>query len=227
MTFRKLLNRSLIALAIGAGLVTLSYFFVDRPVAYFVHDHQINHHEFLKWLTYIPIVLETAAPGVIVLLTVRLALGPASRLEWTFFAMALNLIVTLSILPMLKPLFGRYWPDTWIENNPSLIRNNAYGFHPFHWGDWYTSCPSGHTTRIVAVMGVWWVAYPRWRALSVLVAGAVIVGLLGMNYHFVGDCIAGAFTGGITAAYAAHFFLLDEPAGAKEEAHPNGSDGPV
>ena len=27
--------------------------------------------------------------------------------------------------------FGRYWPDTWVHDNPSLIRDGAYGFHPF------------------------------------------------------------------------------------------------
>jgi membrane-associated phospholipid phosphatase len=159
---------------------------------------------------------------VIVLFAARLAFGPGSKLEWLLFAMAVNLIVTLALESALKPVFGRYWPDTWIDNNPSLIQDNAYGFHPFHDGTAYSSFPSGHTTRIVAVMSLLWVAYPGWRWLSVLVSGAVVVGLIGMNYHFVGDCIAGAFLGSITGAYAAHFFRLDE---SDQEQRPDGRAG--
>jgi hypothetical protein len=34
---------------------------------------------------------------------------------------------------------------------------------------------------------------------------AVAVGLLGIDYHFVGDVIAGGLVGGIVGAYAAHY----------------------
>jgi hypothetical protein len=34
---------------------------------------------------------------------------------------------------------------------------------------------------------------------------AEAVGLLGMDYHFVGDVIAGGFVGGVVGAYTAHY----------------------
>jgi hypothetical protein len=59
-------------------------------------------------------------------------------------------------------------------------------------------------------MSVVWVAYPKWRWVCVLACGSVVVGLVGMDYHFVGDVVAGAFLGSVTGMYASHFFRLDQ-----------------
>jgi membrane-associated phospholipid phosphatase len=118
-------------------------------------------------------------------------------------------MVTVCFEYYLKFLFGRYWPETWIDNNPSLIGNNAYGFHPFSFGSAYGSFPSGHTARLFAVLWVVQVAYPAWRWVCGLVATMVIIGLLGMDYHFVGDIIGGVILGTLVGAYAAFFFSLN------------------
>jgi membrane-associated phospholipid phosphatase len=222
--FRGLLRRSLIILFLCAGLVTVASFFVDKPVAYCVSDCQINRfkvfneYELLKWLTYSPIVLEAAAPLMIVLAVLLLAWRPLPRFERTLFAAAVNLLITLVLKDHLKFVFGRYWPDTWLHPpNPSLLRDGAYGFHLFHSGMAYASFPSGHTARIFSFLTVVWVAYPRWRWLCLVWYATVIIGLVGMNYHFVGDVIGGAGLGWITGMYAAHFFGLD----------PSTKDGPV
>jgi membrane-associated phospholipid phosphatase len=115
-------------------------------------------------------------------------------------------------------LFGRYWPETWTENNPSLIGDGAYGFHPFHSGPWFGSFPSGHTLRAVSFLSVFWIVYPRWWSFWAAVCLSVIVGLVGMNYHFVGDTVGGAFLGALTGTYTTRFFRLaparpDEAAG--------------
>jgi hypothetical protein len=46
---------------------------------------------------------------------------------------------------------------------------------------------------------VLWQRVPAWRALWLLPPLAVAAGLIASDYHFVGDCVAGAYTG-ITAA---------------------------
>jgi hypothetical protein len=38
----------------------------------------------------------------------------------------------------------------------------------------------------------------------VLAALAVAIGLIGMNYHFLGDVIGGTFAGAIVGVYTAH-----------------------
>lgn len=208
--FQSLLRKSLIALVLCAILVTLCYFLVDRPVAHFVFDHELNRFDVLRWLTYPPPYMEKLAPLVLIALLVRRAWGEYQRWELTLFAVCISLLLTVEIERLLKPVFGRTWPKTWIGENPALIPGGVYGFFPFRpwvWGetDWYDSFPSGHTARVLAIVAVVWIAAPWWRWACVLATVAIAVGLIGMDYHFVGDVIGGGFTGGIVGAYTARF----------------------
>lgn len=206
--YRTLLARSALGLLVCVFLVLLCYFFVNKPVAFWIHDHQVDTHQILKWMTYLATVFTALAPAILVLAAIRLAWSPLRRLESTLVAASLSLIIAAAFEYHLKFLFGEYWPETWIHDNPSLIKDGAYGFHPLHFGQAYGSFPSGHTARAFAAMSVVWLVYPRWRWLSVAVCFSVIVGLVGMNYHFVGDTVGGAFLGSITGAYTACFFHL-------------------
>jgi membrane-associated phospholipid phosphatase len=206
--FRRLLRRSALGLPACAALVALCYYFIDKPAAFFVRDHEINHTALLRWLTYTPIVFDYLSPFLVVYAAVRRAWGPLSRLERTLFAAAVSLIVAVALEYYLKGLFGRYWPGTWVRGNPSLLDGGAYGFHPFHFGEWYGSFPSGHTARAFATLAVVWIAYPRllWPGLAACLS--VVVGLVGMDYHFVGDTVGGAYLGLTTGAFTAAFFGL-------------------
>jgi membrane-associated phospholipid phosphatase len=212
---------------VGALLVALCYFFVDRPVAYFMHDQGVARYPLLKQLTYPPPILEWWAPIVLTALAVRRSWGPLRRWEWTVVAACISLVISEAFRETLSYFFGRYWPETWVENNPSLIRDGAYGFHPFHSGAIYSSFPSGHTTRIVAGTAVFWIAYPRWRWACALVSAAVVVGLIGMDYHFVGDVVAGAFVGALVGTYTAYFFGLLTGRGRLPDTHRTAGPGQV
>jgi membrane-associated phospholipid phosphatase len=116
------------------------------------------------------------------------------------FLAAISLILADAVKDALKLAFGHTWPETWINHNPSYIQNGVYGFFPFHGGPGYASFPSGHMTVVTAVVGVFWIAWPRLRAVWVLPAAITAIGLYGMDYHFVGDMIAGSFLGSAVAA---------------------------
>src|SRR5262249_31365233 len=123
---------------------------------------------------------------------------PLGRFLSTILLSGVSFCVAAQIKDQLKFAFGRTWPETWVNNNPSLIRDGVSGFNFFHGGLGYASFPSGHMTASCAVLSVLWVCYPRWRPLYCLIGAAVAAGLIGANYHYLSDVIAGAFLGTTT-----------------------------
>lgn len=203
--FRRLLRGSLLAVLVCAVLVVLCYYLLDRPIAFYVHDHGLSRFAVLKWLTLPPPIAQTWAPVLLAAVVVRRAWGPLARWELALLSAGAAIILADQFRETLSAACGRYWPETWIDNNPSLIRDGAYGFHPLEEVGNRGSFPSGHAARTSAAAAVVWVVYPRWRAAAVVVALAVAVGLLGMNYHFLGDVVAGSFLGAVVGVYTTHF----------------------
>src|SRR5262249_39675351 len=148
-------------------------------------------HPAVKWLTYPPPVLQAWAPVALAALLARRAWGPFRRWERAAVAACVGLVLADQFRETLAYAAGRDRPEPWADDTPSRIRDGVYGFPPFHGGRAYGSFPSGHAARTVAAAAAVWVAYPRWRWASGLASAAVAAGLLGMDYHFVGDVIAG------------------------------------
>ena len=189
------LQKWLLGFALTSGGVIVSYEWLDRPIALFVHAQLAQYNLFAK-LTYIPEILAPlvfvafAAIGVHALIGRRLP-----KFETVLVLAGASLAVTDAVKDKLKFAFGRTWPETWVRDNPSFIRDGVFGFNPFHGGPGYAAFPSGHTSAVCAVMTVLWMCYPRYRPLYAVAIAAVAVGLVGADFHFVGDVIAGGFLG--------------------------------
>jgi len=192
----------LISLATCTVLVAAAYLWLDRPIAIFSHGTFAQAPIFIQ-LTYVP---EPLVPLSLVTLFILglWALAGQKLIKPHRVAMlcSASLIVAETAKSELKFIFGRTWPETWVNNNPSLIHDGVYGFNFFHGGAGYASFPSGHTTATCAVASVLWICYPRLRALYVAIIGAVVVGLIGADYHFLSDIIAGGFIGTTTGWFA-------------------------
>lgn len=210
--YRSLLRRTLIALTLCLMAIVFCYYLVDRPVAYFVHAQQWSKIAVFPWLTYPPPWVQTFSPAVLALLLLRRTWKPWTTCQLAIFTACLSLIVADEFRTSLGDLCGRYWPETWRNDNPSLIGTGTYGFHPFESGDDTGSFPSGHSARIAGFLGVFWIAWPRWRWLYVVIAAPMLFALVAMDYHFVSDVIAGTALGAIVAAWSAML------AGIKSEA---------
>ncbi|MDZ4818415.1 MAG: phosphatase PAP2 family protein [Planctomycetota bacterium] len=196
-----LLMRSFLVIAATALMVVVCYFYVDRPVAFFVHRDGVNHHALFKWLTYPPPLVQSWSPLLLVLLMIRRGFGPFRPWQHTLVIACVSLVVADVFRSSIGDISGRYWPETWF-GNPSLIGNGAYGFHPnFGEGD-DGSFPSGHSARIGGFLGVWWLMAPRGRVLYAIIGLPMLLSLIAMDYHFVSDVIAGSVLGGIIATYA-------------------------
>jgi membrane-associated phospholipid phosphatase len=105
-----------------------------------------------------------------------------------FLAMSLATLGATGAKDELKWVFGRSWPQFW-------FKYGVYGFSPFTNNYFYGGFPSGHTAYISAPLGVVWALEPRWRPLCGAIIALVMLGLVGANYHYLADVLAGLLTG--------------------------------
>ena len=201
------------AVLAGGLLAAVCYWWVDRPVAFFVHRHRFFSDTWLEWPPVLSERLKYAAAAATLGVFVWRACQRAGRTQTVLLAIGVDLILATLVKTLLKFSFGRYWPETWKLYNPSLIANRAYGFNPFTFGGAYESFPSGHALVICSVLAVLWVSRPRWRWACVLLSALLCLTLVGMNYHFVSDVIAGADLGWIVGFLVARWFGLRPAAG--------------
>jgi membrane-associated phospholipid phosphatase len=188
-------RRAALFAVIAALLVLAVALLLDRPIATWSHDalHKPAWCKALTHLADIPVpaaVLGLAGAGVAWLGGWRP--GAAGRL---LLALCIATLTADSAKDVLKFAFGRPWPETWVNNNPSWIDTHYFGFMPFHGGAGYASFPSGHTTRITSPCAILWRHAPRLRLAWLALPALVAIGLIGCDYHFLSDCVAGALLG--------------------------------
>ena len=184
-------------LATGSALLAtlITYLFVDRTVSTLAHDawHRPALGVDLTYLAnpWLPLAsLVLALGGIAYLCGWRP--GPRAR---TVLVAAVAILVARVAVDQLKLVFGRPWPETWINHNPSWIGTRTFGMFPFHGGAGFMSFPSGHTVDIAAPAAVLARLVPRLWPLAVALVAAVGAGLVVSDYHFVSDVLAGAYVG--------------------------------
>ena len=191
------LRRWLIMFAGCVVVVVVSVLVVDRPVATYMSAHT-RPLGLLRWTVELHRWADEAALVIIVACAVSAAAASRhrpSRLTATLFLTACTVIVTRAIKDQLQLAFGRTWPETWVDDNPSFIRDHVFRFEFFRGGEAYESFPSGTTATITAMFAVLWFWYPRGRILYATVIGLVVGTLLTSDFHFVSDIVAGGFIG--------------------------------
>jgi len=212
----------LVSLLLMAALVAVAYLWLDRPISYFAHNQLARIRVFAD-LTRIPEFMTVAASLIFVTVGLYVLLRrPLTKLRSALLLCGISIGVAALIKDQLKFVFGRNWPETWINNNPSLIRDGVSGFNFFHGGAGYSAFPSGHTAVTCAAAAVLWISYPRYRPLIAAMVAAVVIGLIGANYHFLSDVIAGGFLGWSTGWIAVLLWDLGGlPRLAPEQSHSN------
>jgi hypothetical protein len=105
--YRKLLWRASTAVALCIGPVLVCYFWIDRPVAFFVYRHHINEFQIFHWLTYPPPEVQTWSPLVLAVLLVRRAWKPFLRWQKVLLVACVSLIVADQFRIGLGDICGR------------------------------------------------------------------------------------------------------------------------
>lgn len=188
---------------IGIGVIALCYGFFDQPLSDFLFTHHIRTYLMpIKHMAEWPPFMSGLAPLIFVSMLCVMACKKTETPRWVcmFFLMALSLMLSYLLKNELKWVFSRYWPETWVHDNVSWIRDRAYGFQwfqgPLLKGDDVTgSFPSGHTTAAFATflsIGLW---YRRWLVACVALASLEGLLMVFFDYHFLSDVLAGALLG--------------------------------
>jgi hypothetical protein len=135
----------------GFFLIILSYFYLDKPLVFFLLDNKSRDIPILKILAND--IDELIGSFVFIFyfyFAVKLLLCKISIFDKKLSIVSNSVVIAFFLKEMLKYVFGRYWADSWICNNPSLIYENAYGFNYFTKGPSYGSFPSGHMVMAVS-----------------------------------------------------------------------------
>ena len=197
---------------LATGLfVFISYLWLDRPIARWVQANVHLHQEvILKPLGQAPNPLVVlSAIGFVILGLKALSRRPFAKFEAASLVCSISVLTTETIKNVLKFVFGRTWPKTWADHNASLLHDGVYGFNFMHGGIGYQSFPSGHMASVAALAFVFGIYYPKYRWACLLVSVVAGASLIGTNYHFLGDVIAGGFLGSSIALMTVAFWSFE------------------
>jgi membrane-associated phospholipid phosphatase len=198
-------------LAAVVAAVLASMVWVDRPVASFVSVHT-RPLRLLRWTVELHRWADEASLIILVACAVAATVSPG-RLTATLFLTSCTVIFVRAFKDQLQLAFGRTWPETWVEDNPSFIRDGVFRFEFFRGGEAYSAFPSGTTATITALFAVAWFWYPRGRIAYAAVIGLVVATLITSDFHYVSDVIAGGFIGMSTGWFAIRLWEAWGPGG--------------
>lgn len=187
--------RWFLSLMAAVLMASISYFWLDQPIARLAHSW-LPHHATFERVSHTPDPFVPLTVLTLVVLALWTISGRIlSKIQNAAVVCSLSVLMAEATKNQLKFVFGRTWPEAWFPDGPSFIRDGAYGFHAFHGGLGYGSFPSGHMAVACAIISVLWSYYPKLRAVYLLAALSAAGGLIGGNYHFLSDVIVGAFIG--------------------------------
>ena len=178
-------GRWLVWSAAGLGLLVISGYTLDHPIARYVHE-RLQFSRNARRMVHIPELLTIVCIGATVLLGAWSAfVGKLSGLWRQVLQASLSLCIALTLTGALKIWFGRIPPERWY-------------FHQWH--NFYAylsgSFPSGHMTALAAVAPFVW-ARSNWLMAALLLAGAATAyGLVMQQAHFISDLFGGILVGG-------------------------------
>jgi membrane-associated phospholipid phosphatase len=178
------------ALTVLAVVISVEY--LDRPISRLANE-ALGRFDLVESFTNAPNLSRLITWFVLAAFVLRrFAMWGFSRFDVVLILSGASLLISGIVKQQLKYAFGRTWPK---YTFPSFIREDVYGFNPFHGQFGFDAFPSGHVAAICALLAVLCRFYPRLKLLSLIGAVVFSAGLVIANYHFLSDVIAGAFVG--------------------------------
>ena len=182
--------------------IIVSIKFLDARIALAVM-HLLQSIEFLNKTTrHIPDLLEhfvvTATLLMWVIYFYRSKKSKYDLTEQSLRLAATVLPVSYIFKTLFKFIFGRTDPRSWLIHHRQLS---------FHWFSiWSSSFPSGHMFVFTSLGTALMLYYPKYRSLIFMFLILLGAALIGTDYHFLSDVIAGAYLGAATTYFVKYIF---------------------
>jgi membrane-associated phospholipid phosphatase len=183
-----------IVLIVLALVCTVSYMWLDIPVAVAVHQSAS------PWIRLLGAFLEELGKSqwfLVPTLVITIATWhkrSTSPLPWHHGALFMAIAVSGIAANIIKVLASRARP-------PLLFSTGEYGFNwlALHTDFAHNSFPSGHATTGLALAVVGAMIRPQWRVPFVCIGMSIAVGRVLANVHYLSDVLAGSALGATVA----------------------------
>jgi membrane-associated phospholipid phosphatase len=198
-----LLKKTAITAGITAIIYLVLFYFVDKPIDIWVHNHLAKTFIF-QLGTYNSLL----AKGAIIKLAIAICFVLIIILDhcltrlWTRHLLYICITASIAIIigEGFKYLLGRYRPIM-------LFEHNLYGMHFFS-SEWaLNSTPSGHTIRAFSILTAASFLYRRFTIVFISIATLIGASRVIVTAHYPSDVLFGAFIGIFTAAWTYAYFF--------------------
>ena len=176
-------------LLISIPLILLSYFFIDKSVAYFAFEHDKSLSPIFETLSHGADSTFWLVGSALLWIFYRFYKKNSYRAKQMSF-MFISVATTGVVVNIVKMFFGKARPillkKEQIFGFEWFVPPSAYDYHSF---------PSGHTTTAFSIATVLTLMFPRYWALFYIYATTMALSRVLNWNHYVSDVIAGAVLG--------------------------------
>lgn len=180
----------------------ISIIFFDRSLSLYIFYKNIKNDYIPNYIT-VESIYHFIIPLDLILIFLLPTKPKFGKKYCLIIYFVLITVLTDLIKTYLKIVFGRDWPDP--SSNPgkygSLIGDNEFGFHFLHSISWQGSFPSGHATFITVTSLTTYLITEKLKYFWIAVIVIMIVCILILNFHFLGDCLGGIALGVLMSYY--------------------------
>ncbi|MDO8953794.1 MAG: phosphatase PAP2 family protein [Gammaproteobacteria bacterium] len=183
-----------ISLPVVLVLLLISYFFIDKSLSVWVF--QFGLHKAPGFSSDVDLIITQLVycallPTFAIYFYYQMQ-GHNSRLVRCLGLVCGSVSVAFFVKTSLQFLFGRYAPRYYQGKTLIFLQDpSRYGFHFLHGGGF----PSGHMCVFTAALCAVCLYFPIYRWISGILLLLLAGCLIGANYHFLSDVIAGTYLG--------------------------------
>lgn len=176
-----------------------------------VDPHLTLNMQYLRVHYYIPFKILSIVISPVTHLTLwtslfvwLLFIKKNDKLSILLYPLVASMILTNTVVRLVKYFFGRSRPDL-------LILNGIYGLKPFSFDQYFSSLPSGHSATIAVFFAFLCFIHPKHTFWYILLSLAISMSRVVIGAHYLSDILLGNFIGFLMTSICFRFYNQESP----------------